>query len=231
MTIAPKQMCVKARAEYGITESILAFSCGKDSLAAWCVMADAGIKVYPVYHYVFPRLPFVERSLAYYEKRFDTPIIRLPHPWLCDMLYWGAFTDPQGMVTLTENGDYVFHRRSYPQFIGDVRGQLKKPDLWYAVGVKSCDSVNRMQVIGHCKGFDVGQKKWYPVAFGSDRINLAILRRYSMPVPDDYLIWGRSFDCFTSQFIKGLAQQFPEDYKRVLECFPLVESQLLRERI
>jgi hypothetical protein len=230
MKIAPNQMCMMAKLKHGISETMLGFSCGKDSLACWCALAENGIKVYPVYHYIFPGLSFVERALDYYEKRFKTEIIRAPHPWLCSILYWGAFTDPQGMRTLTEQG-YTFHHRSYRQMENDVRESLKKPDLWVAVGMKMTDSLNRLCTIGKHAGFDKGAKRWYPLAYGSDRVAIEILRQHNMPVPDDYWIWKHSFDIITTEYAQGLAKHYPEDWKRILEYFPLLESQLLRATI
>lgn len=60
----------------------LAFSPGKDSLAAWLALRDAGVEVAPFHLYLVPDLEFVDESLAAYERFFDTRIPRLPHPSL-----------------------------------------------------------------------------------------------------------------------------------------------------
>ena len=42
---------------------LLAFSCGKDSIAAWLAMRDMGIEVVPAYLYYVPGLRFVDEDL------------------------------------------------------------------------------------------------------------------------------------------------------------------------
>jgi len=60
-----------------------AFSCGKDSVAAWLALRAAGFtRIIPMYRYLIPDLGFIERSLAYYENFFGTPIYRVAHPSL-----------------------------------------------------------------------------------------------------------------------------------------------------
>ena len=43
---------------------LLAFSCGKDSLATWCALRDAGVAVVPVYLWYLPRLSFVDEAIS-----------------------------------------------------------------------------------------------------------------------------------------------------------------------
>lgn len=47
--------------------AIIAFSTGKDSIAAWLQMRRYFKRIVPYYCYSVPNLGFVERSLAYYE--------------------------------------------------------------------------------------------------------------------------------------------------------------------
>lgn len=61
---------------------LLAFSCGKDSIAAWLAMRDMGIEVVPAYLYYVPGLRFVDEELDYFEQKFQTRIKRYPHPSL-----------------------------------------------------------------------------------------------------------------------------------------------------
>ena len=58
---------------------LLAFSCGKDSIAAWLAMRDMGIEVVPAYLYYVPGLRFVDEELDYFEQKFQTRIKRYPH--------------------------------------------------------------------------------------------------------------------------------------------------------
>ena len=62
---------------------LLAFSRGKDSIAAWLALRAAGIQVHAFYLYSVPGLLAFERdSLAYFEDVFGQRIHRYPHPSL-----------------------------------------------------------------------------------------------------------------------------------------------------
>src|SRR5260370_26098405 len=71
---------------------ILAFSRGKDSIAAWLALREAGVEVLPYHMYLIPELRFVDESLAYFADFFGCgPILNLPHPslyrWLANLVY------------------------------------------------------------------------------------------------------------------------------------------------
>ena len=74
---------------------LLAFSCGKDSLAAWLAMRDMGIEVIPAYLYYVPGLRFVDEELDYFEQKFQTRIKRYPHPSLYRWLNNAVFQAPE----------------------------------------------------------------------------------------------------------------------------------------
>lgn len=74
---------------------LLAFSCGKDSIAAWLAMRDMGIEVVPAYLYYVPGLRFVDEELDYFEQKFQTRIKRYPHPSLYRWLNNAVFQAPE----------------------------------------------------------------------------------------------------------------------------------------
>ena len=47
-------------------------------------------------------------------------------------------------------------------------------------------------------------------------------------LPYDYAIWGASFDGLHYKFLKGLYDNYPDDFKKVKEFFPLIEAELYR---
>ena len=73
---------------------LLAFSCGKDSLGAWCALRDAGIEVVPAYLWYLPHLAFVDEELEHYERLFGTKIHRYPHPSFYRMVAEGVDQTP-----------------------------------------------------------------------------------------------------------------------------------------
>ena len=79
------ELCAAVLAEHGPAVA-LSFSCGKDAVAAWLQLRARGFtRVVPFYMYLLPDLEFVERGIKYYEKVFETPILRVPAclPALC----------------------------------------------------------------------------------------------------------------------------------------------------
>lgn len=87
-----EEIVAQVRRETG-GKTILAFSTGKDSIAAMLAIRDAFDEVIPVYMYLVPGLEFVEESLAYSERVLfgGRRIRRMPHPslyrWLNGMVY------------------------------------------------------------------------------------------------------------------------------------------------
>lgn len=75
---------------------LLAFSRGKDSIAAWIALQESGLfkNIIPVYLYPVPDLKFDTESLKYFEDVFQTHIYRLPHPSFYRMMYKNLFQPP-----------------------------------------------------------------------------------------------------------------------------------------
>ena len=80
--------------------AILAFSTGKDSIAAWLQLRKYFKHVIPYYCYTVPGLEFVENSLAYYEDFFGTHIYRLPHRSLYRLLRNLVFQSPEHVTKI-----------------------------------------------------------------------------------------------------------------------------------
>ena len=80
---------------------MLAFSRGKDSIAAWLALRDAGVDVRPFFLYLIPGrpgegggLPFEAADLERWEATFKVPILRAPHPGLYRWLRNLTFQPP-----------------------------------------------------------------------------------------------------------------------------------------
>lgn len=66
-------VCKFVRAEHGPT-ALLAFSRGKDSIAAWLTLRKYFDNVVPLFWYLVPDLEFELESLDYFERFFGTKI-------------------------------------------------------------------------------------------------------------------------------------------------------------
>lgn len=120
---------------------LLAFSCGKDSIAAWLAMRDMGIEVVPAYLYYVPGLRFVDEELDYFEQKFQTRIKRYPHPSLYRWLNNAVFQAPERLR-------YIEAARlpepSYEQMWDFIRADIGlDKSTWCADGVRAADSIQR----------------------------------------------------------------------------------------
>jgi len=75
-------------------KTLLAFSTGKDAIAAWLAIREHFEEVVPYYLYLVPGLEFVDEQIAMYERFFETKITQLPHPSVHRLLNNFVFQPP-----------------------------------------------------------------------------------------------------------------------------------------
>jgi hypothetical protein len=89
------------------------------------------------------------------------------------------------------------------------------------------DGVGGADPIGHpCVGWEVEVRADEREAEVLDRIAAA-----GIALPVDYEWFGRSFDGIDYRFIEPLSRHAAEDYRRVLDWFPLAELELMRHAV
>lgn len=204
---------------------LLSFSCGKDSIAAWLAL-QGHFKIIPFYMYLVPGLEFVERSLSYYERYFGTHIHRLPSPSLYRMLANLTFQAPE-RASLIEAA-------RLPQFSYDDVSRILSEDagstdtLWTATGVRAADSPNRRTSIRQYGPINWNRRYFYPVWDMLKDELIAQIASSGVGLPIDYEWFGRSFDGIDYRFMSVLRDVAPDDYRRIVEWFPLCELELVR---
>ena len=123
--------------------AILAFSTGKDSIAAWLQLRKYFKYVIPYYCYTVPGLEFVENSLAYYEDFFGTHIYRLPHRSMYRLLRNLVFQPPEH-VTKIEHWTCRARNTMTRQSVRSSANASSLPGSVYtATGVRMADSPMR----------------------------------------------------------------------------------------
>jgi hypothetical protein len=227
--LRPIQIAEKYAEETGLDTVELNFSRGKDSLAAWCIFVEAGLKVIPIYFYMFPGLEFEERSLRYYEDRFKTSIHRLPHGFFQQLVRTGWYCDPLAFRSLCETGNLLRLRHNDDQ-VRDTLETLGRPEVFSAIAMKGFDSRSRMMFL-HSQG-DVNHatKKLYPMAHTNNAGVWAILKTHRMPVAQDYKDFGRSCDLYDYRYMTVVKAKYPRDYAKIMDLFPLAEAILWRAK-
>jgi hypothetical protein len=204
---------------------LLAFSCGKDSIAAWLECRKHFKRIVPFYMYLVPELEFVNRSLAYYEKFFGERIVRMPHPSLYRMLNRGVFQAPENRDTIVSAQLPEF---DYADVYKILRDENNLPAAYCATGVRAVDSPYRMISLKMYGAINHNKMQFYPVWDWNKARLIGEIRSAGVKLPVDYRAFGRSFDGLDYRFLGPMKRYFPRDYARVLEYFPMAEAELKR---
>lgn len=205
---------------------LLAFSCGKDSIAAWLACRQHFRRIIPYYMYLVPDLEFVETSLKYYEEFFGERIIRVPHESLYRMLQAGVFQPPERAAALDA---WRARPISYRKIQDEIRARHGLASAaMVASGVRAVDSPYRM--IAMRKHGPINRKKgqFMPVWDWRKERLLSAFRESRVRLPVDYEMFGRSFDGIDYRFLRPLQDRFPRDYEKILRWFPLAEAEIRR---
>ncbi len=207
---------------------LLAFSRGKDSLAAWLALRDAGVEVRPFHLYLVPGLEFVDESLADYERYFGVTIPQLPHPSLFRWLNNLTFQVPERIRIIEAaqlpEPDYVDVSRMLCEQYYDLDPKV----TFTADGIRAADSPNRRTAI---KGHGAVREhviKVSPVWDWRIKHVRAALAEHKCPLPIDYEWFNRTFDGLDLRFLEPIKNNAPADYDRILEWFPLADLELFR---
>lgn len=221
------ELCEQMAAE--CDTAILAFSCGKDSLASWLQMRRYFKRVIPYYQYYIPGMKFVEDSLKYYEDFFGCHIYRMPHPSFFRWLRQGVFLPAHHLPAIKER--YTVDENSYTsETIAETIRRLDHlPEAAFCgIGIRKTDSLIRRVAIDTNGAIIYKNKTFYPVYDWLKEDMLAAFKDAGVKLPVDYRVFGRSFDGMNYQYLAPLKEYFPEDYKLLLRWFPLAELEFIR---
>lgn len=206
----------------------LAFSCGKDSIAAWLAIKDVFPRIIPFYRYLVPDLEFVEETLTRFERDvFGCHIWRVPHPSLYRWLNALTYQPPErcSLIEAAELPDFDYN---------DVNRALCEDlaidyaSTWIASGVRAVDSPLRWRHFQQHGAVSAAQRLFYPVFDWRKERLVTAIRDSGIKLPVDYRLFGRSFDGLDLRFLYPLKQHFPRDYQRILDWFPLAELEIKR---
>ena len=222
-----EELCERMAAE--CDTAILAFSTGKDSIAAWLQMRKYFKRIIPYYCYVVPGLQFVEDSLRYYEDFFGCHIYRLPHRSLFRFLY-AFIAQPPRRVPIIESSGLADDTIYNDDTIGDIiRNCEDLPDAAYVgAGVRMADSPYRRIGIKTHGAINHNAKRFYPVYDWKKEDLIRAFDESGVKLPIDYRMFGRTFDGLDYRFLQPLREWFPDDYARVLDWFPFADLEIAR---
>lgn len=207
--------------------SLLAFSGGKDSIAAHINMMGHFEEVIPFYLYGIPDLEFIEESLAYYERTLfgGRHIIRAPHPSLYRQMNVGIFQAPHHIPVLEAARLPEF---TYKDVHNLIREEHNCPKALVATGVRAADSPMRHVSIMQHGPILRNKGEYFPVWDWKKADIVSAFTKHDIKLSREYEIFGRSFDGLDARFLIPLKKHFPSDFAKVLEFFPLAEIEVWR---
>lgn len=227
MTIPSGEEICRQVSEECQGKTLLSFSRGKDSIAAYIAIRDKFEEVVPYHLFLVPGLEFVDESLAYYEKVMGRHIYNLPHPSLYLMFDELVFQSPGNAAVLTAAGLPTFDYVLMHNLVAEAEG-LDPLKVFSATGVRAADSpARRVAMITHGP-INRTKRVFYPVWDWNKARLIEELTKSGIKLPVDYDLFGRSFDGLDLRFLYQIKHQRPSDYKRILEWFPLAESEIFR---
>lgn len=204
---------------------LLSFSTGKDALAAWSKAKPYFKRIVPFYMYLVPDLGFVECSLQYYEERLGTPILRMPHPGMVRMLRELVFQPPERVEAID---CAVLPRLTYEHVEAHVRKAAGAPDAYVAIGTRTADSPIRLANVRRYGAVNHRRKSFFPVFDWRLADVIGCIEREHIKLPVDYRLFSRTFDGLDYRFLEPIRREFPLDYERILQWFPLADVELKR---
>lgn len=224
MTLTGAQTVAEVRK--GCDHTLLAFSTGKDAIAAWLAIRDAFEAVHPYYLYLVPGLEFVEESLTYYERFFGVKIARLPHPSLHRWLNSYTYQPPERCAVINQAKLPMHTYADIRQVM--IEDHKLSPGVLVADGVRAADSPMRRIAIKTHGPISLTQGRYHPVWDWLKKDLIDRFRKAGVKLPEDYALFGRSFDGLDLRFMLPLKRHRPRDYQTVLSWFPLVELEIFR---
>lgn len=216
---------VQARTHEG-RHILLSFSGGKDAWGTWLATRDH-FEITPFYYYMIPHLEFIDDYLARCEKRMGCRIRQYPHPMLYDMLTSCTMQAPQRIWAL-EHMDLPRFKMDFLNRCAEADAGFPKNSCYVALGLRAADSIMRGTYFKTHGPVDDKNKKFSPIwNWKKDRL-VAALKKEGIKLSKEYEWFGRSFDGPVLLYSWNLKKYAPKDYARLLEWFPMLESEVWR---
>lgn len=205
---------------------LLSFS-GRDSLALWLYLREQGFELVPYWCYTVPGLSYDEEMLDYYERWFDTHIIRLPHPRTYELFYARAWMPPHTAAML---GAARLPRFEFADIERRLAGQLELGDNYLsAVGIRAADNLMRLRLVRQMGPIGLKRRRYYYGIWDWKTADVRdCLNHYGIKLSASYRHFGSTGDGIDYRFVRYLKDHLPDDYQRVLDVFPLVDLELFR---
>ncbi len=205
----------------------LGFSRGKDSIAAWLYLRRFFKRVIPFHVATVPGLGFVDRSLAYYEAFFQTPVLRLMDGDVIKDLNRMIYQPESDEAEIDDLELWTYNKHNILDLLRKV---YNIPNAWGAFGINMTDSLDRRIYVAQCQGRHDTWKTFYPCWDWTKEQILASINAVGLALPGDYLLASRTVAGTPSyRHIKRMRDMYPEDFEKITHMFPYVYAELARQ--
>ena len=206
---------VKTQAK--ITDSVIvAFSGGKESIVTLDLCFRYFNNVKPFFMYIVPGLSFQEKTIKWYENRYQTEIIRMPHMDVSEFYHYGSFRRPDPEFPIVSINDIYHYIR------------LETGIYWIAAGERIKDSIVRRAMIKHSGSIDLKRGRFYPLCEWNKREVIGYIKKHRLYLGEDSRKLGFSFKSLAADELLMVKQYFPEDYNKILRLYPFAGAAVKR---
>ena len=197
-------------------EVIVGFSGGKESIVTLDLCCRYFKKVKPFFMYIVPNLSFQERTLQWYEKRYQLEITRLPHMDVSEFFHYGSFRPADLTFPIISINDIYQYMR------------IQNDIWWIAAGERIDDSIVRRAMMKKSGSIDVQRGRFYPVSAWKKKEIMAYIKHHNLYLSQDSRLLGMSFRSLDGNELLMLKQHFPDDYQKVLRLYPFAGAGVKR---
>ena len=166
--------------------------------------------------YICPNLSFQERTLCWYEKKYQTEIIRLPHMDVSEFFHYGSFRPPDPTFPIVSINDIYKYVR------------LETDMWWIAAGERIDDSIVRRAMMKKSGSIDVQRGRLYPISAWKKREVMDYIKFHNLYLSPDSKQLGFSFRSLLGKELAMIKQHFPDDYRKIINIYPFAEAGVLR---
>ena len=215
--------------ENEVSDLILYFSCGKNSIAMWLWLREQApdVRIWPVYLYTVPGLRSDAENLSYYESYFGQHIMRFPHPLFYQMLNDLVYQSPERCAQVLAFDLPRFGFADLDNVI--ATGYLAGRPYYAAMGMRSKDNLDRRMMMYQNGVLGYKHRRYYyPIWDWSVEQVGDIINASNIKLPRAYQFSGRTIAAIDYYYMRPFRDAYPDDYERILEWFPLLDAEFYR---
>lgn len=197
------------KTQASVTDSVIVgFSGGKDSIVTLDLCFKYFKNVVPFFMYLVPDLSFQEKQLKWYENKYNTEIVRIPHFECSNFLKYGSFTLADWNVDIVGVNDTYEYLRQ------------KTGIHWIAAGERCADSIVRNAMIKKSGSIDYQRGRFYPLAYWKKQEVLHYIKMKKLYLSPEQKSIGFSFRSLAGSELAVIKELYPQDYEKILKVYP-----------